>query len=188
MTAADLIILGVILLSGVLAMTRGLTREVFSILSWAFAALATLFLYEPLEPLGVSTFSFLPTTLAQGLTGVLIFVIVLLQASFVTMKLTEKLRGKEPGSFDGTAGFLFGLIRGYIIVCLGFLFYSWLAETDREPDWLADSALRPVIDKTNEAFEGLVGQSQEHVPEALKPSEPADGDDDLGRLIEQSDQ
>ena len=38
----DIILLAIMLVSGLLAMLRGLTREVLSILSWAAAALAAL--------------------------------------------------------------------------------------------------------------------------------------------------
>src|SRR5680860_644998 len=41
----DVILAAIMLISGFLAMLRGLTREVLSILSWALAAVATLFFF-----------------------------------------------------------------------------------------------------------------------------------------------
>ena len=41
----DIILAAIMLVSGLLAMLRGLTREVLSILSWAVAALATLYFF-----------------------------------------------------------------------------------------------------------------------------------------------
>src|SRR6478609_6963475 len=47
----DAIVIVVVLISAVLAMVRGLVREVLSIASWAVAAAAGYFFYKPLVPL-----------------------------------------------------------------------------------------------------------------------------------------
>ena len=182
MSALDSIIIGLILLSGVFAMTRGLVRELFSIASWAFAAVVTYFLYPPLEGLGVSVFSFLPAIGPQLATGIVIFTFVLLSASFVTIKLTEKLRGKEPGKFDGTAGFLFGLVRGYVLACLLALIVTKLWLPSEAPAWVSKSALLPTINKTNEALLSALQKAEQKLPEELTPA-PSPSDE-LGKLIE----
>ena len=47
-TWLDLILLGVMLISGLLAMIRGFMREILSITAWGAAAVATLLLYPKL--------------------------------------------------------------------------------------------------------------------------------------------
>ena len=49
-TILDLILLGVMLISGLLAMIRGFMREVLSIAAWAIAAVATLYFFPRLLP------------------------------------------------------------------------------------------------------------------------------------------
>ena len=44
-TLLDIILIGVMLISGLLAMIRGFMREILSIAAWVIAALATLYLY-----------------------------------------------------------------------------------------------------------------------------------------------
>ena len=44
-TWLDLLLLGVMLISGLLAMIRGFMREILSITAWASAAVATVLLY-----------------------------------------------------------------------------------------------------------------------------------------------
>ncbi|WP_202901745.1 CvpA family protein, partial [Rhodomicrobium udaipurense] len=42
----DIILVGIMIFSGFLAMLRGLTREMLSIMSWALAAIVTLLAYS----------------------------------------------------------------------------------------------------------------------------------------------
>ena len=46
-TWLDILLLGVMLISGLLAMIRGFMREILSIAAWAAAAVATLLAYPP---------------------------------------------------------------------------------------------------------------------------------------------
>jgi membrane protein required for colicin V production len=168
MTAIDLAILAVMLVSGVLALMRGLTRELFSIISWGGAAFVTLWLFPPLQSTGRTLFGFIHTPwIADGITAVLLFLIALLALSFITGKLTDKVRGAEkPGPFDGTAGFIFGLARGFVLVCLLYQFYGWVAkDPHHDPAWIADSRFLPLIRDTNEAMLGLVSRAEQKIPE-----------------------
>src|SRR5438067_6485977 len=49
-TLLDLIVIGVMLISALLAMVRGFTREVLSIAAWVAAAAAALLLFQHVQP------------------------------------------------------------------------------------------------------------------------------------------
>ena len=49
-TILDLVLLGVMLISGLLAMVRGFMREILSIAAWGAAALVTLLVAARMEP------------------------------------------------------------------------------------------------------------------------------------------
>ena len=49
-TILDLVLLGVMLISGLLAIVRGFMREILSIAAWGAAALVTLYSYQKLLP------------------------------------------------------------------------------------------------------------------------------------------
>ena len=164
MSVADLAIIGVMVLSGVLALMRGFTREVFSIISWAGAAFATLWLFPPLLPTGRKIFGFVPMVGRDLTTGIVIFMVALIALSYVTTKATEKLRGESPGPWDGTAGFLFGLVRGFALVCILYLFYGWVMQPKNDPQWIAHSKFLTLIKKTDNAFIKLAGKAEEKIP------------------------
>ena len=56
-TWLDFLLLGVMLISGLLAMIRGFMREVLSIAAWAAAAVATVLLYNRLLPIAKANIS-----------------------------------------------------------------------------------------------------------------------------------
>ena len=56
-TLLDIIMLGVMLISGLLAMIRGFMREILSIAAWLIAAVVTLYFYAKLLPFAKSYFN-----------------------------------------------------------------------------------------------------------------------------------
>src|SRR3569833_2636306 len=56
-TILDLILLGVMLISGLLAMVRGFMREILSIAAWGSAALVTLYSFNKLLPTAMTYFN-----------------------------------------------------------------------------------------------------------------------------------
>ena len=56
-TLLDIILIGVMLVSGLLAMIRGFMREILSITAWVIAAVVTLYFYAKLLPFAKSYFN-----------------------------------------------------------------------------------------------------------------------------------
>src|SRR6201986_3624002 len=56
-TLLDLILLGVMLISGLLAMVRGFMREILSIAAWGTAAIVTLYSFSKLLPTAKTYFN-----------------------------------------------------------------------------------------------------------------------------------
>ena len=56
-TLLDIILIGVMLVSALLAMIRGFMREILSIAAWVIAAVATLYAYAKFLPLAKSYFN-----------------------------------------------------------------------------------------------------------------------------------
>lgn len=134
----DLAVLGVLLVSGLLAMLRGFVREVLGIGAWIGAAVAALALY----PLGAP---YLHAWLDPGLVsnlaaGGAIFVVVLVLLSLVARMLSNRVQDSAAGSIDRTLGLIFGLARGAVLVCFAYIAVAFLAgDRARWPDWLRQS-------------------------------------------------
>ena len=100
----DIILVVIMLLSGFLAMVRGFTREVFSIFSWAVAAVAALYLTPKYWTLVESYFpspGFAQIAFAAG-----VFIIFLIVVSLITLRISDTVLDSRVGALDRTLGLL----------------------------------------------------------------------------------
>jgi membrane protein required for colicin V production len=119
----DLGVLGVILISTLLAFSRGLVREVLSIGAWIVAALATVYGLSHLRDIA-RTYITVPLV-ADAVTGVTIFVVTLIVCAALSHLVARNVRASGLGAVDRSLGLLFGVARGAILVCLAYLAFVW---------------------------------------------------------------
>ncbi|WP_336294114.1 CvpA family protein [Bartonella sp. CB169] len=143
-TVLDGIVIVIILLSAFLAMLRGFSREVLSLVSWAIAAVSTFFLFKPILPFFEQYLS--NKLIAIITTLVTIFIIVLIIASIITMKISDFIIDSRIGVFDRTIGFIFGALRGLFIMVIGMLLVNALIKPENQANWLKNATTKPILD------------------------------------------
>jgi len=143
-TLLDGVLVFVMLVSAVLAMIRGLTREIFSIGAWIAAAAAAYFLWERVMPFTERYID--DRNLALGVTIAGIFFLTLLIVSIVTMRISDFVLDSRAGPLDRTLGFIFGAGRGLILVVIAVLFLNFFIAAERQPDWIATAKTKPWLD------------------------------------------
>ncbi|HRO00632.1 MAG TPA: CvpA family protein [Nitrobacter sp.] len=181
-TILDLVLLGVMLISGLLAMIRGFMREILSIASWGIAALATLYSFQKLLPFAKNYFNNDTIAAAAVIGGV--FIGTLIVISILTTRISDMVLDSRIGALDRTLGFLFGLARGLLIVVVAFLFFTWLVPDKQRPDWVTAAKSLTVLNSTGTWLQSLLPDDPENTilnklkknkPEAEQPdSEPAE--------------
>jgi membrane protein required for colicin V production len=159
-TWLDFLLLGVMMISGLLAMIRGFMREVLSIAAWAAAAVATILLYNRLLPIAKANIS--SDMLAAGAVVGGVFLITLLLVSMITIRISDMILDSRIGALDRTLGFLFGLARGLIIVVVAFLFFSWLVPGNKQPEGVRNAKSRVVLENTGEWLQALLPQDMDN--------------------------
>src|SRR5437588_12926461 len=147
-TLLDIILLGVMLISALLAMIRGFMREVLSIASWIIAAGVTLYSYSKLLPFAKSYFNNDIVAAAVVVGGV--FLGTLIIVSIITVKISDMVLDSRVGALDRTLGFLFGLARGLIIVVVAFLFFAWLVSDRSQSQWVRSAKSKAVLQATGQ--------------------------------------
>src|SRR6478609_8816618 len=147
-TLLDIILIGVMLISALLAMIRGFMREVLSIAAWVIAAIVTLYFYNKLLPFAKSYFNNDIIAAAVVVGGT--FLVTLLIVSVITVRFSDMVLDSRIGALDRTLGFLFGLARGLIIVVIAFLFFAWLVPDRSQPDWVRSAKSRVVLQGTGQ--------------------------------------
>jgi membrane protein required for colicin V production len=143
-TILDGILIAVMLISAILAMIRGFTREVFSIAAWVIAALATYMFWDDAMPYVQSYID--DRNVALGVTVIGIFFITLLVVSLITMRISDFILDSKVGPLDRTLGFIFGAARGLILVVIAVLFLNFFVAPERQPVWIAEAKSKPWLD------------------------------------------
>lgn len=166
-TLLDGILLGITLVSAVLAMVRGFSREVLSVVSWAAAAAAAYLFYKPVVPFLTPYIS--NETIAQIAAAGLVFVVTLIVVSIITMKIADFIIDSRIGALDRTLGFLFGAARGILLVVVAMLFFNWLVP-ENQPAWVGQAKSKPMIDQLGAKLIGLLPEDPEStILKRLKP-------------------
>lgn len=165
-TLLDIIVLGVMLLSGLLAMIRGFMREILSIAAWGAAALATLYAYPRLTPMAKTYFNNDTVAAIAVVAGVFIGTLVI--ATIITARISDMVLDSRIGALDRTLGFLFGLARGLLIVVVAFLFFAWLVPDKQQPDWVRSAKSLSVLQSTGNWVMSLLPDDPEGLYQKYK--------------------
>ena len=183
-TLLDFILIGVMLVSALLAMIRGFMREILSIAAWVIAAVATLYAYSRLLPYAKTYFN--NDIIAAGAVIGGTFLGTLLIVSIITVRFSDMVLDSRVGALDRTLGFLFGLARGLIIVVVAFLFFAWLVPPRTQPAWVANAKSRVVLQSTGDWLISMLPDDPEStILKRLKRPKPDEGEPADGARREQ---
>lgn len=145
-TILDGILIVVMLISAILAMIRGFSREVFSIASWGVAGVAALYFYKSLSPTVANLIPSVASNqlVTDAIAALAIFLVVLIIVSYLTMLVADMIIDSRIGVLDRTLGFVFGAARGALLVIVTLMGFLWLAN-DQEPGWVANAKSKPMM-------------------------------------------
>ncbi len=142
----DLAVLGIVLVSALLSMMRGFTREVLAIASWAAAAAAAYYFYPMVMP--YLTPYIHKEVIAQAAAAALVFFVTLIVVSLFTVRLSDAILDSKIGALDRSLGFVFGVARGFLLAVVAFAIFNWLVSEKQQPEWVKNARTRPVLTET----------------------------------------
>ncbi|SFA71684.1 membrane protein required for colicin V production [Poseidonocella pacifica] len=156
-TIIDGIVAVVIVLSALLAYSRGLVREVMAILGWIGAAIVAFLFADQVQPL-VKEIPYIGDFLSDScelsvlLAFAIVFTIALVIFSFFTPLLSSMVQGSALGRIDQGFGFLFGVVRGILLVAVGFFVYGTVVTT-QDVDMVENSRSAAVFARFTDRIE-----------------------------------
>ncbi|MBO6719286.1 MAG: CvpA family protein [Rhizobiaceae bacterium] len=157
-TLLDGIVIAFTLVSAMLAMVRGFSREVLSIASWVAAAAAAYFFYPAVLPY-VSPYIDHPTV-ALAVAAAVVFFIALIVVTVITMKVADFIIDSKIGALDRTLGFLYGAARGLLVLAVALLFFGWLVGSN-PPGWVTEAKSRPLLEGIGTWLQGILPDDPE---------------------------
>ncbi len=174
----DLAVIGVVLISALIAMWRGFVKEVLSLAAWAGAVLVTLWGLNYARPYARDFID--SQLLADVAAGIALFVVSLLVFAMIAHGIAALVhRSSALSAVDRSLGFVFGIGRGAILLGLGWLALSWALPVEKQPAWIHDSRTRPAVEWVAEFLVGLAppefrgqvrqaGQDADRATQAIK--------------------
>lgn len=128
-TLIDAVAAGLIVLSSILAYSRGLVREVMAIAGWVGAAILAFIFAPQVQPLVkelpvVGKFLVDSCELSIIAAFAAVFAVGLIIAALFTPLFSSVVQRSALGGIDQGLGFLFGVLRGIVLVVVAFIVYD----------------------------------------------------------------
>jgi len=160
MNALDIFVIAIVILSGLFAFARGFVRECLSIVSWIGATGAALYAMPYLRPFAEH---YVPKgAVADATAAGAAFLVTLILLTLVTGAISRQVQRSSLSALDRTLGLMFGLMRGALLVAIGFLALSFVLPPGGErPQWIAQSRTAPL-------FAAATGSLARLVPEPFR--------------------
>lgn len=150
----DIIILIVVAVSTLIAWSRGLVKEVLSIIGWVLATAAVIYLLPVVTPFANK---YIETGWLAGVIAALIILILFLVCWILfTSNLVSKIRSSKLSSLDRTLGLFFGVARAALLVILFYILISWIIPVEKQSDVLTQSKYFQLAGKFAAPIEELI--------------------------------
>jgi membrane protein required for colicin V production len=155
-TYFDAAFLAVALISGLLAMYRGFSREVLSIASWAAAAGAAYYfvMYQKGTAESIAQQMGIPSVqIAQIGAGALIFLVTLIFVHLLTSRVSDLILDSRVGMIDRVFGLLFGVARAFVLVLIPYMGLTAMVEKrENHPDWVKNAWSMQFVQPASESL------------------------------------
>ncbi len=160
-TLFDAAVAAIIFISAILAYSRGLTREVMSIAGWVGAAVVAFFFAPQAVPF-VKEIPVVNDLIGENCElGILsafagVFTIALIVIALFTPLISGIIQKSALGSIDGGLGFLFGVVRGLVLVVAALVAYDFFIAGGEGFDIVENSKTRQILAEQQEQLKSYI--------------------------------
>ncbi len=180
-TYLDIAFAALAFISALLAMYRGLTRELLSIVSWIAAGLTALYFFFVQKELAADIAQQMGVQLPIAQVGIAVvaFLIVLIVVHIITARISDTILDSPVGMIDSILGFFFGIARAFIIIVVLYMGYtSFFPDEADQVEWVSKAKTKPYLKSTGESLGNTLvdsfGYFQSLMGEKPATEEPAE--------------
>ena len=150
----DIIILFIVGISALIAYSRGLIKEVLSIIGWILVTIIVIQLLPLVNPfvekyIISGTFTAVASALFIGVTFLVIWVLF-------TGKIVDKIRSSKLSGLDRNLGLFFGIARACLLLILAYILTSWMIPVEKQSDSLTESKYFNIAGKFAKPIEEMI--------------------------------
>jgi membrane protein required for colicin V production len=160
-TIVDGVVAGVIIISAILAYSRGLVREILAIVGWVIAAVVAFIFAPSAEPLikeipVVRDLVDKSCELSILSAFAAVFAVALIIVAIFTPIFAGAVQRSAIGGIDQGLGFLFGVARGALLIAVAFILYDRIVPEDQGMPMVAESKSREIMSSTQAQLEEMI--------------------------------
>jgi membrane protein required for colicin V production len=155
MTGWDLIVFGVLFISGLVGLIRGGTREIVTIFAFLFASLGALLILPVTGPIfrrGVDP-DWAGNVLAVVVVFILFYILIRILGAWASKRLQQH---EQLGTVDRIFGLGFGIVRALVLVGVFHLVFHAATPPERVPGWFRDAVTYPLSRGVAKAIQTLL--------------------------------
>lgn len=183
LTALDILVILVVLLSAGYAAWKGFVWETLTVFDWLAAAFGCLYFGPYLVPMmrGVVDTPWIASLIAYAV----VFLIVFIPLSFISHRFSESVKNSPIGPLDRALGIAFGVVRGLVAVALVYLAYTYFVPVPEQAGFVRQARSLPMIQSTTQVILSLV-PDRTRLDFAMERPESRRPRDAIGDLIREN--
>lgn len=153
----DVVILIITAVSALIALCRGLVKEVLSIIGWILAAVVVFYMLPILTPIAKN---YIASSMMAGIvTALLILIVFYIIWLLSTDKMISKIRTSKLSALDRVLGLVFGVVRACLLVILFNILVTWMLPEESKEGMFKDSRYFNLAGRFAEPLESLIPES-----------------------------
>ncbi len=153
----DVVILIITAVSALIALCRGLVKEVLSIIGWVLAAVVVFYMLPILTPFAKN---YIASSMMAGIvTALLILIVFYIIWLLSTDKMVSKIRTSKLSALDRILGLVFGVLRACLLVILFNILVTWMLPEESKEGMFKDSRYFNIAGRFAEPLVSLIPES-----------------------------
>ena len=152
----DVVFLVIVGVSALVAIARGVTKELLSIIGWVLAGVSVYYLLPVVDPIMKK---YIASEVLSGLvSGMVILIMFCIFWVLAADKISTQIRFSKLSALDRILGFIFGIFRGVVIVILLQIMISSLIPEESQKGVFAESRYFKLAGDAAGPIKGLISE------------------------------
>ena len=152
----DFVILGIVIVSSLIALNRGLIKEVLSIIGWVLSTVVIIYALPVCLPFAKK---YIDSGIVAGIaTSLVLFVLFFIIWIYTTSSIVGKIRTSKLNGLDRFLGLFFGIMRAFLLIVLFNIMINWIIPSDKQPELLEKSKYYIVAGAFAKPLEDMIPQ------------------------------
>jgi membrane protein required for colicin V production len=166
MNGLDITVAAILLISALLAFLRGFVQETLSIGAWIAASFGAIYGLPYAQPYARRLIPL--NWAADAAAAIVLFLAILFLGSLLTNLVARRVHRSALSPLDRSLGFVFGLVRGAVILSVGIIIVDWFVTPPSRPQWMQTARSLPLMEDGADLLKSLLPHTFERGSDTAK--------------------